>query len=132
MQHDGNPGDKSLKTVVFPSYIALLDYAYWPCVAKAQLNQQQGEQSMKIIQSIVMGLAMLGSAMAWAGPININSADASALAEGLQGVGEKRAQAIVAYRQANGPFQSIDGLTEVKGIGESIIEKNRGNLTVGE
>jgi competence protein ComEA len=42
----------------------------------------------------------------------------------MKGVGLKTATAIVAYRQANGPFESIDELTEVKGIGTATLRKN--------
>ena len=60
--------------------------------------------------------------------VNINSADAEVLATVLTGVGTKRAQSIVAYRKANGPFKSIDELKFIKGIGDSIIKKNRGRI----
>ena len=60
----------------------------------------------------------------YAGKIDINSADAAAL-ESLPGIGPSRAQAIIAHRQANGPFAGVDDLTEVRGIGESILESIR-------
>ena len=87
---------------------------------------------MKMIQRLILLFAMIASSMVYAGPININTADASALAAGIQGVGEKRAQAIVEYRNAHGEFVNVDALANVKGIGTSTIEKNRDNLTVGE
>lgn len=61
--------------------------------------------------------------------INLNKADVQTLAQ-LHGVGEKKAEAIIAYRQANGGFKSVDQLLEVKGIGEKILEKNRARLAV--
>jgi len=63
-------------------------------------------------------------------PVNINTADAAALAEVISGVGEKRAEAIVAYRAQHGPFASVDELTQIRGIGEKIIEQSRDKLTV--
>ena len=57
--------------------------------------------------------------------ININTADAAALAAGLNGVGMSRAEDIVRYRETFGPFTSVEELTEVKGIGNSTVEKNR-------
>jgi len=87
---------------------------------------------MKITRMIILLLGMVMSAMSWAGPVNINTADAGTLAASIQGVGEKRAQAIVEYRNEYGLFTSVDGLTRVKGIGASIIDKNRDNLTVGQ
>jgi competence protein ComEA len=62
--------------------------------------------------------------------VNINTADAATLAVMLDGVGESRANAIVEYRKANGPFETADELVEVKGIGKAVVEKNRGRITV--
>ncbi len=53
-------------------------------------------------------------------PVNINTADAAALTAALKGVGPSKAEAIVAYRQSYGSFQSVDELAEVKGIGDSL------------
>lgn len=65
-----------------------------------------------------------------AATVNINKADASALAAGLKGVGMSRAQDIVRYREAYGPFASVEELTEVKGVGASTLEKNRAVITL--
>tara|TARA_R100000541_G_scaffold2171_6_gene8123 strand:+ start:43298 stop:43519 length:222 start_codon:yes stop_codon:yes gene_type:complete len=62
-------------------------------------------------------------------PININSADAETLTRELKGIGATKAKAIVAYRDAHGPFSSIDQLLEVKGIGAATLEKNRAKLS---
>ena len=62
--------------------------------------------------------------------ININTADEAALRT-LRGVGEVLAQRIVDYRTEHGPFQSVDELTNVKGIGSGILETNRERLTTG-
>lgn len=61
--------------------------------------------------------------------VNVNSADVSTLSL-LKGIGESKALAIIEYRETFGKFESIDELTEVKGIGESTIEKNRGVITL--
>ncbi|MNW09461.1 ComE operon protein 1 [compost metagenome] len=68
------------------------------------------------------------SAKEQSGKVNLNTADAATLQRELSGVGEAKAKAIVAYREANGPFSSIDELLEVKGIGKGILDKNRGTL----
>ncbi|CAM4394915.1 ComEA family DNA-binding protein [Vibrio agarivorans] len=57
--------------------------------------------------------------------VNINTATADELATLLVGVGTKKAQAIVDYRSANGEFKTPDDLTNVKGIGSSLLEKNQ-------
>ncbi|RYY74767.1 MAG: helix-hairpin-helix domain-containing protein [Gammaproteobacteria bacterium] len=56
--------------------------------------------------------------------VNINSADTQTLTK-LKGVGAKKAEAIVAWRKANGGFKSVDQLAEVKGIGAKTVEANR-------
>lgn len=60
--------------------------------------------------------------------VNINSADAEELATLLSGVGSKKAQKIIDYRQQNGPFKSVEELGNVSGIGPAIIEKNRSRI----
>jgi competence protein ComEA len=64
------------------------------------------------------------------GKIDLNGADASTLQCELTGVGEAKASAIVAYRDINGPFASVDELLEVKGIGKAILDRNRDKLEV--
>lgn len=83
-----------------------------------------------ILASLVLSLALALPAFA-ADPVDINNADAQTLAEGLNGVGLSKAEAIVAYRSEHGPFASAEDLAQVKGIGEKIVEKNRDNIVVG-
>ncbi|PNA06101.1 MULTISPECIES: helix-hairpin-helix domain-containing protein [unclassified Pseudomonas] len=62
--------------------------------------------------------------------VDLNNADAATLQKELAGVGEAKAKAIVAYRETNGPFASVDELLEVKGIGKAILDRNRDKLEV--
>lgn len=62
--------------------------------------------------------------------VNINTADASTLALALDGVGMAKAQDIVAYREKNGDFKSVEQLAEVKGIGAATIARNRDKVIV--
>ena len=62
--------------------------------------------------------------------VNINTEDAAALAAALDGVGMKRAEAIVRYREANGPFGTADELAEVKGIGARTVAANSDRIEV--
>jgi competence protein ComEA len=83
----------------------------------------------KIYQTIVTVLFVLtGAIAAFAGPVNVNTADAETISAELQGVGITKAIAIVEYRKANGPFRSVDDLALVKGIGERTVEINRKNI----
>lgn len=59
--------------------------------------------------------------------VNVNTADATTLAK-LKGIGEKKAEAIVAYRKANGNFTSVSDLTKVKGISQRILDMNKGMI----
>ncbi len=63
------------------------------------------------------------------GPINVNDADIDMLMS-LPGIGEKTAQQIGIYRDANGPFKSVDDLLKVKGIGPKVLEKIRPLVSV--
>jgi competence protein ComEA len=76
--------------------------------------------------ALTIGILLLvfGSAVP-AAQVNINTADAATLARELKGIGLKRAQDIVDYRQKHGPFRSADELALVKGIGPAAIAKNR-------
>jgi competence protein ComEA len=84
--------------------------------------------SRTLVQALV---ASLVPAVTWGGPVNVNTADASAIAKELDGIGPAKAQAIVEYRQKNGPFKSPDDLLKVDGIGERVLDQNRGNIQVG-
>lgn len=65
-------------------------------------------------------------AAAWAaGPVNVNTASAEELSENLKGIGISKAQLIVDYREANGPFLHADELVNVKGIGVRTVDLNR-------
>mgnify|MGYP003589210156 CR=1 FL=1 len=61
--------------------------------------------------------------------VNINTATADELAA-LNGIGKVKAEAIVAYRTANGKFKAIEDLKKVTGIGDKTIEKLKGDLSV--
>lgn len=82
-----------------------------------------------ILKSLALSALLVGSAFA-ADKVNINTADAGTLDRVLVGVGPSKAEAIIAYRKANGAFRSADQLAAVKGIGLATIEKNRDRIVV--
>lgn len=83
---------------------------------------------MKFLKAFLAAIALGVASLAWAGPVNVNTADAATLAKELVGVGEKLAQAIVEER-AKGEFKDAADLAKrVKGIGDAILEKNKDNL----
>ncbi|WP_395344559.1 ComEA family DNA-binding protein [Ningiella sp. W23] len=61
--------------------------------------------------------------------VNINKADSSALTS-LPGIGQKKAEAIVSYRELNGEFQSVEELGNVKGIGKRMVERLATKVTI--
>ncbi len=63
--------------------------------------------------------------------VNLNTASVKELCT-LVGIGEVKAKAIVAWREENGSFESIEDFTLVKGIGEKTLEKNRHRLSIGK
>jgi len=81
----------------------------------------------KLIAALIVTLM---PALVWAGPVDINTADAATIAKELQGIGPRLAQSIVAYREKNGAFRSADELRKIKGIGAKVLEKNRANIKV--
>ena len=82
-------------------------------------------KSRVLVQALI---ASLVPAATWAGPVNVNSADASTIARELDGIGPAKAAAIVEYRQKNGPFRTAEDLLKVEGIGQRVLEQNRGNI----
>ncbi|MDJ0870720.1 MAG: helix-hairpin-helix domain-containing protein [Gammaproteobacteria bacterium] len=86
---------------------------------------------MKLFRQLLVAFALsLPMAVLAMDPVDLNTANAETLAETMDGVGIQKAQAIVAYREAHGPFVSVDDVTAVRGIGPSTLEKNRAKLVV--
>ena len=70
--------------------------------------------------------------LAWAGPINVNTADAEAISTVLVGIGPAKARAIVEYRETHGAFEAPEELLKVKGIGPRVLAANDGNIRVSD
>jgi competence protein ComEA len=83
----------------------------------------------RILLALVASLFPLA---AFAGPVNINTADAETIAAELKGVGLAKAKAIVEYRKKHGPFQNPGDLSLVKGIGERTVELNSSDIRVSD
>ena len=79
---------------------------------------------MKILAMIVLGVSLLF------GAVDINKASKSELMT-LNGIGEKKADAIIKYRKDT-CFQNVNGLLKVKGIGPKFLEKNKKDLKAGK
>lgn len=81
-------------------------------------------------RNIVCGF-LLWSAVAAAEPVDINQATAAEIAAALHGIGLKKAEQIVIYRDRFGPIQTPEELLAIKGIGVKTLEKNRDRLITG-
>lgn len=84
------------------------------------------KMSLRLLSVLVACLPL----WAFAGPVDINTADAATIAAELKGVGMSKAEAIVEYREKYGPFKSPADLSLVKGIGDRTVELNRDNILV--
>ena len=76
----------------------------------------------------VIFLLALFSTNVFATPVNINKDNAQTIADSLNGIGIKKAEAIVAYREKNGDFKTVESLTAVSGVGEKTVEKNKADI----
>jgi competence protein ComEA len=85
---------------------------------------------MKTINTLAALAAFTFSSITAASPVNINTAQASEIADALNGIGLSKAQAIVDYRAAYGNFSQADEIVFVRGIGESTYEKNKKDILV--
>jgi competence protein ComEA len=79
--------------------------------------------------SLFSGLLQAAEPAAAAGQINLNQADVATLSE-LHGIGKAKAEAIIAYREEHGPFEAIEELDAVNGIGAKTIENNADRIAV--
>ncbi|MDX8238989.1 ComEA family DNA-binding protein [Acinetobacter pittii] len=93
--------------------------------AKQQMYDQKLNMQHASHSNVSKSSAMSDSS----GQIRLNQANIDELQK-LKGIGEKKAQAIVEYRQKNGGFKNIDEFKNVKGIGPAIFEKNKARLTL--
>ena len=82
----------------------------------------------KLLLILIAFFTFSGMAMA---AVNLNTASKAAL-EAVNGVGPKKAEAIIAYREKNGPFTTVDDLKNVNGFGDKSVAKMRSGLTVDD
>jgi competence ComEA-like helix-hairpin-helix protein len=95
-------------------------------IGPATLKKMKAAAGMEVEESSEPTASTTGS-----GDININTASNSQL-QNITGVGPSTAGSIIEYREQNGPFGSVEELTNVSGIGAKTLEKMKPQITVGE
>ena len=112
---------------VSSSYAQQFDQQY----LKWKVEQEAQDARLKIprvsTRNYYLARPALNSATSVTNKINLNQANAEQLQE-LSGVGQKKAEAIISYRQKNGKFKNIEELQQVKGIGPALFSKNKDRL----
>ncbi len=106
-----------MKTLIYACLIGLVLIS---TPAFAQKQQTPNNQLNKALQQKTQQILK----------VNLNKASAEELSNQLTGIGLSKAQAIVTYRKANGPFKTVGDLVKVKGIGPATIEKNLTKLSI--
>ncbi len=84
----------------------------------------------RFFQILLLSVSLFTTPALFAEVVNINKATAAALQENLKGIGEKKAQAIVAYRKEYGAFRTLDEIMEMKGIGKGIFKKIKADISL--
>ena len=98
---------------------------------KTSLTETQKETIMKKLRNLAAAMLLCLPVTLFAGgTVDINTADKETLMS-LRGVGESFAERIIEYREQNGGFKAVQELTNIRGIGQTLVEKNREMLTVG-
>ncbi|MFJ4387741.1 ComEA family DNA-binding protein [Pseudomonas sp. NPDC089408] len=106
----------------------VLSYLLLPLFASLSFSLSAAPASTPVVAEPVPVMAQVQAQQA--PRLDLNTADALTLQKGLNGIGKAKAEAIVAYREANGPFASVDELLEIKGIGNALLERNRDKVMV--
>ena len=85
------------------------------------------------MQRILLGLcSLILPVLAFAGPVNINTADAETISRELKGIGLAKARAIIEFREQHGAFELPEELLKVKGIGPRVLAANRDDIKVSD
>ena len=109
------------------------DYAKWQAQQQAidaRLKAQKAGQDPNYYLSRPSTSTASATQSVATGPkVNINRASVTELQQ-LSGVGQKKAEAIIQYREQNGSFKTVNDLQNVKGIGPKLLEKNRARLAL--
>lgn len=80
------------------------------------------------MKTLIASLLVTFAGIVMAEPVNINQADADTLSKSLNGIGPKKADAIIQYRKEHGDFKTLQDLENVKGIGAKTVQINEKDI----
>ncbi len=103
-------------------------YVETPCICEEVKNDACITQNVEVEEPNIPDNAVIPEDSN-NGKININTATSEEL-QTLSGIGESKAQAIIYYRNTNGPFNSIEEIVNVSGISENLFAKIKEDITV--
>ena len=103
-------------------------YVETPCICEEVKNDACITQNVEVEEPNIPDNAVIPEDSN-NGRININTATSEEL-QTLSGIGESKAQAIIDYRNTNGPFNSIEEIVNVSGISENLFAKIKEDITV--
>jgi competence protein ComEA len=95
-------------------------------------NSRRYSMIRNVLMALILSLALAQAGLAQDMTVDINTASAEQLAEALEGVGPAKSEAIVAYREANGDFEHVDELVNVRGIGLRTVDQNRDRIEIAQ
>lgn len=122
LEHSGVDGDADLAAINVARRLSDGEQIRVPRMGEVQGDPAQAAGLPEEVPAGTVGESSLGK-------ISVNTASAAELVA-LPGVGEATAAAIVAHREANGAFRSIDDLLDVRGIGPAKLEALRDQVTL--
>jgi competence protein ComEA len=110
--------------LIVGSVISAIDY-FWPSKID---NFEVRKAAVEVLPPILPQHAANDSSSVIV--VNLNAATARQL-QSLPQIGPKTAARIVAHRESNGPFKSVEDLTAIRGIGPRTLDKLRNRVSVG-
>ncbi|CAM3927169.1 ComEA family DNA-binding protein [Avibacterium endocarditidis] len=108
-----------IKTVLSSLLLSIGLLSSFSVVAQSQPNEKVSSSTAQVLTDTIKEKSFIGE------KLNINTATASDIQRSLVGIGAKKAEAIIEYREKHGKFTAIEQLLEVQGIGKATLEKNR-------
>lgn len=128
---EGRPDELNLAEVLVDGAKVWIPTAAELKAAAAEVTTAPSVATKGTVQPVrsTVGAAASAPVAKVGGKVNVNTASAKEL-ESVTGIGPTTAAKIVAYRQAHGPFKTLNDLTKVSGIGSKTLEKLRDGLTI--